>query len=79
MDKLFKIGILVIGIAFVTVLFFYSQNGRYHLYSDEDSYKILDTRTGNVVLVANGKQMVTININDSKIVFTNLKRFKTKE
>jgi len=76
MDKLFKIGILVIGIAFVTILFFYSQNGRYHLYSDESHYKILDTRTGNIFLV-NGFSMTTININSSKVVHSDMKYFKT--
>lgn len=78
MEKWFKIGILIIGIAIAIVLFLNSQNGRYHLYSDEDRYKILDSRTGNIILV-NQYEMKTININDSKIVLTGMKRFKTIE
>ena len=41
-DWIFKTGLLIIGVAFVVVYFFFSQNGRYQ----RTGSSVLDTRTG---------------------------------
>ena len=42
-NMIFKIGLLLIGVAFLVVYYFHSQNGRfYHL----STYAIMDTRSG---------------------------------
>jgi hypothetical protein len=51
-NMLFKIGLLLIGMAFLVVYYFHSQNGRFHKFGDDKdaplTYQILDTRTGIV-------------------------------
>jgi hypothetical protein len=52
MNMVFKIGLLLIGMAFLVVYFLHSQNGRFHKFGGEKNdlftYHILDTRTGIV-------------------------------
>jgi hypothetical protein len=51
LDKYFKIGLLLIGLAFLVVYYFNSQNGRFQgLAADAQTwgYQLLDTRTGTV-------------------------------
>jgi hypothetical protein len=47
-DKIFKVGIVVLGILFILVLYSLSQNGRYQNFrpAAEGSMLILDTHTG---------------------------------
>lgn len=47
MDKVFKIGVLILGVAFLVLYFFSSQNGRYSFYKPGDTYIVLDTRHGS--------------------------------
>jgi hypothetical protein len=46
MDKIFKIGLLVLGVAFLVLFYFHAQNGRYQVSSSVGSKTILDTRKG---------------------------------
>jgi hypothetical protein len=57
MDKIFKIGVLVLGILFL-ILFFQSLNKERYVYMsanylDTSNFNILDTRTGHVYVVDN--------------------------
>jgi hypothetical protein len=45
-DKIFKIGLLVIGVALLIILYQSSQNNRFYFGKDQDV--IFDTRTGKV-------------------------------
>src|SRR5947209_4538522 len=46
MDKTFKIGLLLGVLAIASLLFQYSQNGRYQYFTKGDVGVIVDTRTG---------------------------------
>jgi len=48
MDKIFKIGILVLGFSYLAYLFcpVANQAGRYQYHEDSDSISVLDTCTG---------------------------------
>ena len=43
-DKIFKIGLLILGLIFLLLFYKHSQNNRYQLYES----LIIDTRTGKV-------------------------------
>jgi|WetSurMetagenome_2_1015567.scaffolds.fasta_scaffold166503_2 hypothetical protein len=52
-DNVFKIGLLVIGIAFLVLFFQYASNGRYQQYENRDEDvgpSAFDTRTGKYLL-----------------------------
>lgn len=46
MNMFFKIGLLLIGVAFLVIYFFHSQNGRFYKFGDANDWHILDTRSG---------------------------------
>jgi hypothetical protein len=48
MDKIFKIGLLVLGFSYLAYLFcpIANQTGRYQYYTDSDSKSVFDTSTG---------------------------------
>jgi len=47
-NMVFKIGLLLIGMAFLVVYYFHSQNGRFYKIGTAEDYQVLDTRTGVV-------------------------------
>jgi hypothetical protein len=52
-DKIFKIGLLVIAIAFLVLFFQYASNGRYQQYENRDEDvgpSAFDTRTGRYLM-----------------------------
>lgn len=46
MDKIFKAGLLVLGVCFLILYYFGSQNNRYILKEGEAFISVFDTRTG---------------------------------
>jgi|GEM_PF-2618065 len=76
-NKVFKIGIIFIGIGFLVVYFFHSQNGRFHKFGDDTdnflNYQILDTRTGIVYHSLSIKNtpltLFSVNITNGKVKF----------
>jgi hypothetical protein len=50
MDKIFKIGLLVLGFSYLAYLFcpIANQTGRYQYHEDSDSISVIDTITGLV-------------------------------
>ncbi len=73
MDKIFKIGILVLGFSYLVYLFcpITNQAGRYQYYTDSDSMSIydskdsivFDTSTGMIYSVSLGKGRITFDVN----------------
>ncbi len=63
MDKVFKIGLLVLGFCYLAYLFcpFTSQKGRYQYHEDSDSISVIDTITG-LVYRSEGKGEGELNI-----------------
>jgi hypothetical protein len=52
-DKIFKIGLLVMGITFLVLFFQYASNGRYQQYENRDEDvgpSAFDTRTGTYLM-----------------------------
>ena len=45
-NMVFKIGLLVIGMAFLVVYFFHSKNGRFLKFGAAEDLHVLDTRSG---------------------------------
>ena len=82
MTMVFKIGVLLIGIAFLVVYLFHSHNGRFHMIeNDKDSlltYKILDTRTGIIYHSITGKdegpKFLSMNITNGKVKLYDMDR-----
>ncbi len=62
-DKIFKMGILLLGIVFLALYYNASQNGRYQ--RDADEFGSFDTRTGDKVFIDKGK-VCTVNIKAGK-------------
>ena len=58
----FKIGILVIGVVFLMIYYWSSQNGRFQKFStDESEVIVLDTQTG--IIYAHGdKGLASVNL-----------------
>ena len=56
-DKIFKIGILIVAIAFVYVYYLSPQNGRYQYFmqNEENDITVFDTRTGIFHIVGKDK------------------------
>lgn len=67
-DKIFKIGMLIVAIAFVYVYFLSTQNGRYQYFmqNDENDVIVFDTRTGIFHLIGKN-QIVHIDLKNNKI------------
>jgi len=63
-DTIFKMCIIVIGIAFLIIYFFHSQNGRFHKIDDG----VIDTQTGIIYYYqSSDKAFVSINYKTGKI------------
>ena len=60
-DNIFKTCIIVIGIIFLTIFYFHSQNGRFHKIDDG----VIDTRTG--IIYSYDKGFLSVNIKTGKI------------
>ncbi len=63
MDKIFKIGLLVLGFSYLAYLFcpIANQTGRYQYHEDSDSISVIDTITG-LVYRSEGKDEGELNI-----------------
>lgn len=53
MDRLFKVGLLILGLAFLLLYYNNSQNQRYVQAGGPDDIVVLDTRTGKLFAIAN--------------------------
>jgi hypothetical protein len=55
-EKVFKVGLIALGVVFLVFYYFHSQNGRYQHIKNEDigfsnvDYAILDTREGTIYM-----------------------------
>lgn len=61
MDKIFKAGLLVLGVCFLILYYFGSQNNRYILKEGENSISVFDTRMGIIYATSSkaiGKSLV---------------------
>ena len=71
MDKIFKIGLLILGVAFLLLYFFGSQNNRYILKEGKTSITVFDTRKGIIYATSSAVQGKWVLINP--IAKTNVK------
>lgn len=62
-DTIFKMCIIVIGIAFLIIYFFHSQNGRFQIVKPG----IFDTRTGTYYSIRGTKDFQSINFTTGKV------------
>ena len=61
MDKIFKIGLLILGTSFLLLYYFTSQNNRYVLRTEGNSITVFDTRKGIIYVTgpeAKGKTVI---------------------
>jgi hypothetical protein len=65
-DKIFKIGMLIVAIAFVYVYFLSVQNNRYQFFSNTDEY-VFDTRTGFIYVVEDDYTVGHYDLKNNKI------------
>ncbi len=62
MDKIFKIGLLVLGIIFLVFSPFTSQKGRYSFHQYGGEYYVLDTATADLYLQVDEEKWKKINL-----------------
>ncbi len=63
-DKIFKIGILVLGALLLILYTHNSQNGRYRVFNENG---ILDTKAGTIYTVISGGEVKSFNLVQNKI------------
>jgi hypothetical protein len=54
-DRLFKVGVLVLGVVFAAIYFLDSQNSRYTYHPESGGISVVDTRTGRVYALTQDK------------------------
>jgi hypothetical protein len=57
-DIIFKIGLLMTGVAFLTIYYLSAENGRYHNFTIADQPAIFDSRTGTIYQGPSGSKTV---------------------
>jgi hypothetical protein len=77
-NMIFKIGVLLIGVTFLVLYFFHSQNGRFHYVPDAHGWYFLDTRTG-VVYADDEYGFNSTNYTNGKVKFYKLTLDKSSE
>lgn len=61
MDKIFKIGLLILGTSFLLLYYFNSQNNRYTLKDTETTLTVFDTRKGIIYITDSDNNWLIIN------------------
>jgi hypothetical protein len=59
-DKLFKVGMLILGIVFLLLFYKYSDKNRYQRIEQGGAVAVLDTRKGTLHAYVNGKGWVVV-------------------